>query len=431
MGLFDRLFGKTKATTADRDGWFVDWARGGVDNHSGVAVTTQSAMRLSAVWACVRVRSEDVGKLPCFLYRRLPGGGKERASDHPLYALVHDTPNPRMTAFEFRQIMQANLDLRGNAYALKEFDGRGNVVALWPISPEFVTVLKTSDGRELFYRIAQPNLPMETLPGEMVLHLRGMSLDGIIGLSPIAYHRETIGMALAAQKYGAQFYGNNAQPLGAIKVPSVLSDTARDSLRKSWKERFQGKRELAIFDGGMEWIPTTVDQKDSQYIETLGFQNNEIWRIYRMPPHKVADLDKATFSNIEQQALEYVQDCLLSELVRWEQTLSRELLLEEERGTYFFEFLLDGMLRGDMKSRFEAYAIARNWGWFSVNDILEIENRNPVPNGDIRLQPLNMIEAGTKPPPVSAPSPAGAKAAANMIRLLAKRADLEEELLDG
>lgn len=422
---------RRKGSTTDRDGWFVEWAQGGPANASGVAVSPDSAMRLSAVWACVRVRSEDIGKLPCILYRRLPGGGKERASDHRLYELCHDLPNPRMTAFEFFQVMQANLDLRGNAYALKEFNGRGEVIALWPLNPQHVEVLKTADGRELFYRLSVPGRAVETVPGEMVLHLRGMSLDGVVGLSPISYHRETIGTAIAAQKYGAQFYGNNAQPLGALKVPTVLSQQASAQLRETWKSNHLGKRELAIFDGGLEWVQTGMDQKDAQYIETLAFQNTEIWRIYRMPPHKVGDLTRSTNNNIEQQALEYVQDCLLSELRRWEQTLNRELLLDEDRKEYFFEFLIDGLLRGDMKSRFESYAIAINWGIFSANEVREIENRNPRPKGDLYLQPLNMVEAGTKPPPAPAPSPGGAKALAATIRLLAKRDDLEQELLNG
>lgn len=405
MGIFKRLFGRSvKATSTDRDGWFVEWAQGGTPSASGVAVSPETAMRLSAVWACVNVRSEDVGKLPCHLYRRLPDGGKERATDHPVYRLMHDQPNPRMTAFAFRQVMQANLDLRGNAYALKDFDARGRVTALWPVNPAHVEVLKTADGRELFYRISVPGRPQETLPGEMVFHLCGASLDGVVGMSPIAYHRETIGMALAAQKYGAQFYGNNAVPLGALKVPQVLAPEASAKLREAWKARYQGKRELAIFDGGMEWVQTSVSQEDAQYIETLGFQNTEIWRIYRMPPHKVQDLTRSTNNNIEQQALEYVTDCLDGQLVRWQQTLAADLLLDEERGKYFFEFLREALLIGDIKSRYEAYAVARNWGWLSVNDIRERENMNKVENGDIRLQPLNMIEAGTEPPePAPAP----------------------------
>lgn len=419
MGLFRRLWTALKATTTDRDGWFVEWAQGGVKTSAGESVTPETALRTSAVWACVRVRSEDIGKLPCILYRRLKDGGKERAVEHPLYSLVREQPNPRMTAFEFRQLMQASVDLRGNAYALKEYDARGQLTALWPIDPTKVTVFKTADGRELFYRVNQ-----EMVPAEFILHLRGLTLDGCLGLSPVAYHRETIGLAIAAEKYGAAFFGNNAQPLGALKVPTVLSAEASAALRAQWKERHLGKRELAIFDGGMEWVQTAMSNEDAQYIDARKLSNSDIFRIFRMPPHKVGDLEKATFSNIEQQALEYVTDCLMSEMVRWEQTLHRDLLSEEEKKVYFFEHLADALLRGDTKSRYEAYAIARNWGVLSANDIRDRENMNRIPNGDIYLQPLNMIEAGAEPELPATISEDGARALFVMAQRLIARKEL-------
>jgi HK97 family phage portal protein len=405
MSLLSRLAAPfRKAATTDREGWFFDWATGGGKTAAGVSVSPDTALRVSTVWACVNVRAEDIGKVPVHLYRRLPGGGKERATDHPLYRLIHDQPNPRMTAFEFRQVMQASRDLRGNALAVKEFDARGDVVALWPLGWQYVEVLQTPDYKELYYRLRIPNRLEVTLASEEVIHLRGLTLDGVVGLSPITYHRETIGLAVAADRYAAQFFGNNAQPMGALKVPGVLSPEAAAKLRASWKERHEGKRELGIFDGGMEWIQTGMDNADAQYIEQRKFTNSDIARLFRMPPHKIGDLDKATFSNIEQQSLEYVTDCLLSEIVRWEQTLRRDLLTEEEKSKYFFEFLVDVLLRGDLKSRYEAYAIGRNWGWMSADDIRDRENMNPLPEGKgkVYLQPLNMIEAGTQPEPTAA-----------------------------
>lgn len=429
MGFFGRLFGgKNKdngsesSSTDHPTSWFFDWI-GGNKTLSGERVTPDRAMRLSAVWACIRVRSEDVGKLPCILYRRLPEGGKERATDHYLFALIRNRPNPRMTAFEFRQMMQAQLDLKGNAYALKEFDSRGRVVALWPIHTQ-VEILCTPDRKELFYRVtSEKGVTTEPMPAEYIMHLRGMSLDGVHGLSPISYHRETIGLALAAEKYGAAFFGNNAMPKGAIKVPTVLSPEAATQIRDSWEAKHRGvenSNKVAIFDGGMEYVQTGMDNTDAQYIETRRMQNSEIWRIYRMPPHKVGDLDKATFSNIEQQSLEYVTDCLMSELVRWEQTLARDLLLDKEQAEYFFEFLVDALLRGDFKSRMEGYAIARTWGLFTADDCLDRENMNHVPGGKgkIYLQPLNMVEAGTPPQPTT---PAAAKALIAMLAPIAAR----------
>jgi HK97 family phage portal protein len=431
MGWLGRLFGqKSYSDDASSDnprGWFIDFLVGD-RTLSGERVNATRAMRLSAVWACVRVRSEDVGKLPCILYRRQEDGGKIRATDHYLYALIRDQPNPRMTAFEFRQMMQAQLDLKGNAYALKEFDGRGRVVALWPIHTR-VEILCTPDQKELFYRVTSERGALsEPMPAEFILHLRGMSLDGIHGLSPISYHRETIGLAIAAEKYGAAFFGNSAQPRGGIKVQSVLSPEAAKALRESWEKKHMGienAHRIAIFDGGMEYVQTGMNNTDAQYLETRKMQNAEIWRIFRMPPHKVGDLEKATFSNIEQQSLEYVTDCLMSELVRWEQTLARDLLTEKEQSEYFFEFLVDALLRGDFKSRMEGYAIARNWGLFSADDCRDRENMNHLPDkkGEMYLQPLNMVEAGTPPQPTT---PAAAKALMQMLAPIAARQEIED-----
>lgn len=426
---WDRIRGKKSAESGAMSRFFLDFLEG-AKTTAGVSVTPDSAMKQSAVWACVRVRQEDIGKLPCILYRRLgDGNGKARATDHTLYDLIATRPNPRHTAFEFKAFMQGQLDLRGNALAIKEFGGRGQVTALWPQPWANVEVLASKDGRDLFYRIRLRDSTTVTLPAEGVVHLRGLSLDGMVGVSPIAYHRETIGLAIAAEKYGASFFGNSARPSGILKVKQVLGKEAVEALRKSWEEKFKGPEkanEMAVLDGEMDWQQIGMDNADAQYIETRVRSNQDIYRIYRMPPHKVGDLDKATFSNIEQQALEYVTDCLLSEMVRWEQTLRRDLLTEDERKEYFFEFLPDALLRGDIKSRYEAFAIARNWGWLNADDIREMENRNPLPDGkgQIYLQPLNMIEAGTEPPP---PSASGAKQLLAYARMLVAREEANEQ----
>jgi len=423
-GILGSVVGKSESTSDNPARWFIDWVRGGSEATAGVAVSPDSAMR-DAVWICVRIKSEDVGKLPCFLYRKLPDGGKERAVDHPLFNLIRDQPNPYQTAFEFRQLMQAWLELRGNAYALKEFDLRGQVVALWPMNPKWVTVLRVPGTWELFYQLRIPGEEVETVPAEAILHLRGMTLDGFTGVSPITYHRETIGLAIAAQRYGASFFGNSAQPNGALKVPHVLEKPAADALRAQWDQKFKGSEnahKLAIFDGGMEWVQTGMNNTDAQYLEARKFQNQQIYSIFRMPAHKAGDLTRSTNNNIEHQALEYVTDCLMTELVRWEQTLKRDLLTKEEQKTYFFEFLPDALLRGDFASRMAGYAIARNWGIFSADDIRERENLNHLPDkkGQIYLQPLNMVEAGTKPPPVSAPSDTLPRGGAKYLLALAQ-----------
>ncbi len=410
MGFWSRVFGGKKKNLDS--GWFVDWARGSYsETTAGVHVTPDSAMRQSAVWACVRIRSEDVGKLPLYLYNKLPGGGKEKATKHPLFKLISDQPNPYQTAFEFKQLMQAWLDLHGNAYALKEIDARGNVTALLPLHPLWVTPLRVPGKWEMFYQIRVPAQEAVTIPAEGIIHLRGLTVDGFVGLSPIAHHRETIGLAIGAQRYGASFFGNSAQPQGALKMPHVLDPAAAEKLRADWEARFKGSEnanKLAIFDGGMEWVQTGMTNTDAQYLEARKFQNNQIYALYRMPPHKAGELERSTNNNIEHQGLEYVTDCLMTEFVRWEQTLARDLLTEKEQETYFFQFDTAALLRGDYVSRTTSYATMRTWGIMCANDIRDLEGLNPIPKGDIFLQPLNMIEAGKPPPAPTAPADASA-----------------------
>jgi len=404
MGLLSRIFGRQEKSTGTNAFWLDLLST--KNSTAGVRVTSTSAMQVSAVWACITVRSEDIAKLPVHLYRRRKDGGKERAVKHPAYRLLLEQPNPRNTAFEFKQIMQMQCDLHGNAYAVKEIDARGQVVALWPLDSTKVQILTFNDGRELFYRVTMEKGRQVTVPGEDMLHVRGNSLDGVTGLSPISWQRETIGHAMAAEKYGAAFFGNSAQPNGALVLPTKISPEAAERLRADWKQRFQGPENahnLAIFDGGMEWKQIGMNNADAQFIETRKYQNSEIWRIFRIPPHKVGDLDRATFSNIEMQSIEYVQDCLMSIFARWQQALSRDLLLEEERGEFFFEFMPDALLKGDIKSRYEAYAVGLMNGWLSDNDIRDKENMNRVEGGDQYFRPLNLSPLDA---PAAAPEPA-------------------------
>jgi HK97 family phage portal protein len=423
MGLWDRLTGRQKSGTGNPSSWLVDWVRGGSETASGERVGPDTAMRVAAVWACIRVRGEDIGKIPLHMYRRT-AEGKERATEHPYYSLLRDAPNEFQTAMEFRQLMQTWVDLQGNAYAFKDYSSTGVVTGLYPICPDYVQVMVVEGSNyELFYKVRFPNKSEVIYPGELILHLRGLSLDGLVGVSPITYHRETIGMAMAAQKYGAGFFAGSAQPTGILQAPSLLSKEAASAIRASWDKTFNdNKRNYAILDQGMTWTQMGMSNTDAQYLETRDMQIREICRIYRVPPHKIQDLSNATFSNIEHQGLEYVTDCLSSIAVSWEQTLWRELLNEAERKAFFFEFMLDALTRGDLAARYAAYATGRNWGWLSANDVRAIENMNPIEDGDMYLQPQNMIEAGTsfedqmklsaasKPQPPAKP-PAGEKEA--------------------
>jgi HK97 family phage portal protein len=404
MGLWSRLFGQK---TNSQSRFWLDLLDGG-KTKAGVNVTTGTAMRTAAVWACVTVRSEDIAKLPVHLYRRRKDGGKDRATEHPAYRLMHDQANYRNTAFEFKQMMQMQVDLHGNALAVKELDARGQIAALWPIQWTNVQILKSKDERDLFYRVMIGNEQI-IIPAEDVFHLRGNTLDGVCGLSPIAWQRETIGLAMAQDTYAGAFFGNSAQPNGALISPEKLSKEAADALRTSWEARFRGpenSNKLAIFDGGMDWRQIGMNNADAQFIEARKYQNAEIWRIFRVPPHKVGDLEKATFSNIEMQALEYVQDCLMSIMERWQQALARDILSEKDRTEYFFEFMPDAILKGDILSRYGAYQIGLMNGWLSDNDIRDRENMNRIEDGDqyfrsMNLQPLDMPQM----PPPEKPAP--------------------------
>ena len=416
MSLWSRIFGPSRkkdgqvATSNDPAGWFLDWLGGGGKSHAGVNVNHMTALRDAAVWACVRVRSEDVGKVACDLYKKSPDGSKQLALNHPLYSLVRDAPNPRMGAFEFRQLLQAWVDLRGNGYALKEYGANGRVAALWPIDPTWVQVLHILGDltSELWYRLTVPGKEIITLPADAVFHVRGLTIDGRIGLSAISYHRETIGLGIAAREYGAAFFGNSAKPEGIITLPGVVSPAAKAVLRADWERRHKGPgnaRSLGLLDGGMTWQQTTVDNTDAQYLETRQFQNTEIYRLFRVPPHIVGDLSQATNNNIEQQSIEYVRYCLSSEFKRWSDALKRELLLDAEKATYDFCFDEDSLLRGDMLSRYQAIAAGRSWGVLSANEARASLGMNPIPNGDFYLQPLNMVQAGTKAPAPASPAP--------------------------
>lgn len=409
MGILQRLIAPWRKSS-DHNRFFLDLLDG-LKSVAGVRVTTRTAMGQSAVWACVTVRSEDTAKLPLILYRRNKDGSKERATEHPLYRLLHDKPNRRNTAFEFKQMLQMQVDLEGNGYALIMRDGRGQVVELWPIPSKDVQVLKTKDGHDLFYRVTVGG-DQYTVPGEDMLHIRGNSLDGIVGMSPIAWQRETIGHAIAAEKYGAAFFGNGAAPQGALVMPNTIGTEAADQLRADWKSRFQGPENahnLAIFDGGFDWKQIGMNNVDAQFVEERKWQNAEIYRIYRMPPHRVQDLERATNNNIEHQGLEYVEGCLMSIFERWCQALFRDLLLEGEQKEYYFEFLPDALLKGDIASRYAAYAVGFTNGWLSENDIRDRENMNRITDGDKYYRPMNLqpIDMPQQPPTPPAKPPKG------------------------
>lgn len=368
-------------------------------SRTGINVTEDSALYSVAVWACVRILSETLASLPLILYHRLPRG-KERATRHPLYKLLHMRPNPRMNSFMLRETMMAHLVTWGNAYALIDWEDYTTPKSIIPMRPDMVRV--TERGNELIYTYTLQGKAL-VLPSFDVWHIPGLGFDGLTGYSPITLAREAIGLAMATEEFGARFFGNGAQPGLVLKHPKTLSPESRDNLKKSWEESHKGlsnSHKAAILEEGMDIEKIGIPPEDAQFLETRKFQKSEIASFFHVPPHMIGDLEKATFSNIEQQSLEFVVYTMRPWLVRWEQSIDTQLLLENQQEEYFAEFLVDGLLRGDFESRTRGYWTAIQGGWMSPNEVRELENRNPREGGDEYLRPVNMVPSNEKPPPI-------------------------------
>ena len=354
---------------------------------AGKFVNERSAMQMTAVYACVRILSEAVAGLPLHLYRYNDEGGKEKAVDHPLYTLLHDEPNPEMSSFVFRETLMTHLLLYGNAYAQIVRNGKGEVIGLYPLMPSKMTVDRDENGR-LYYSYVHSNEEADTMKDETVilrpsdvLHIPGLGFDGLVGYSPIAMAKNAIGMAMACEEYGAKFFANNAAPSGVLEYPGTLKNP--DRIRDSWNAQYGGSansHRVAVLEDGLHFTPISISPNEAQFLETRKFQINEIARIFRVPPHMVGDLDKSSFSNIEQQSLEFVKYTLDPWIVRWEQSLFRSLFNADEKKLYFFKFNLDGLLRGDYQSRMNGYAVGIQNGFMSPNDIRELENMDLIPD---------------------------------------------------
>ena len=423
MGLFNRLFKARDHPVENRTvGSSYAFYMGGTT--AGKNVNEKSAMQMTAVYSCVRILAEAVAGLPLHFYRYKPDGGKEKALDKTLYHLLHDEPNPEMSSFVFRETLMTHLLLWGNAYAQIIRNGKGEIIALYPLMPNKMTVDRDENGQIYYiYQRSSDEAGKEKastvyLTSRDVLHIPGLGFDGLVGYSPIAMAKNSIGLAMATEEYGAKFFANGAAPSGVLEHPGTIKDPAR--LRENWNSTFGGSAnsgKVAVLEEGMKYTPISISPEQAQFLETRKFQINEIARIFRVPPHMVGDLEKSSFSNIEQQSLEFVKYTLDPWVVRWESSLNRSLLTKDEKKDYYFKFNLDGLLRGDYASRMNGYAVARQNGWMSANDIRELENLDRIPpelGGDLYLINGNMLPLGD----------AGAYAEKN------KKEETDEEVLE-
>ena len=399
MGIFSGLFKSRDKPQNSTAGSAYTFFMGG--STAGKHVNERSAMQMTAVYSCVRILAEAVAGLPLHLYKYTKEGGKEKAVDHPLYLLLHDEPNPEMSSFVFRETLMTHLLLWGNAYAQIIRNGKNEVVALYPLMPNKMSVDRDERG-QLYYTYQRSNEEAPTMKGSSVilkpsevLHIPGLGFDGLVGYSPIAMAKNAIGMAIACEEYGAKFFANGAQPGGVLEHPGTIKDPQR--VRESWQSTFGGSgnaNRIAVLEEGMKYTPIAISPEQAQFLETRKFQINEIARIFRVPPHMVGDLEKSSFSNIEQQSLEFVKYTLDPWVIRWEQSIMRSLLTPEEKKTLYVKFNLEGLLRGDYQSRMNGYAIGRQNGWMSANDIRELENLDRIPTeegGDLYLINGNML----------------------------------------
>lgn len=382
MGLFQSIFKGKVTDRAAGSGCRFPFGQ----SSAGKTVNERTAMQMTAVYAAVRILAEGVASLPLHVYRRGENGDRSKAEDMNLFYLLHDKPNPEMTSFIFREALMCHLLLFGNAYAQVLRNGRGEVAALYPLLPNKMSVERDEKG-QLFYRYIRNDSEPPTMQGNTVilmpsevLHIPGLGFGGLVGYSPISVTKNAIGLGLAAEEYGSRFFANGAAPAGVLEHPGVIKDVSK--LRESWNETFGGSRnagKVAILEEGLHFNPISMSPQDSQLLETRQFQLTEIARIFRIPPHMLGDLSKATFSNIEHESLEFVKYTLTPWICRWESSLTDALLSREEQKKYEIRFNVDGLLRGDYKSRMEGYAVGINNGFLCPNDVRRLEGFDLIP----------------------------------------------------
>lgn len=360
---------------------------------AGKAANPKTAMQLSTVYACVRVLAETVAGLPLHVYKR-DGTGAVRDPGHPLYRILHDQPNPEMTSFIWRETTMTHMQLWGNAYSQIVRDGFGKVIGLYPLLPEKMQVDRAENG-DIVYTYEKSDGSYAYLRRDEVLHIPALGFDGLIGYSPIAMQKNAIGLAIAAEEYGSKFFENGATPSGILTHPGPLKNP--DRIRAAWQKAYGGSSsagKTAVLEEDMKYQRLSMPNNEAQFLETRKFQVDEICRIFRVPPHLVGDLEHATFSNIEHQSIDFAMYSVSPWLKRIEQQFDSCLFTPQDRETYFTGFNLDGLMRGDYKSRMEGYAVARQNGWMNANDIRALENMNPIPaeeGGDAYLVNGNMI----------------------------------------
>lgn len=382
---------------------YLGWAFGGGVSASGIIVNPQNAMQSAAVYACIKVLSESVGMLPYRMLKKGSNGSRMPDETHPLWELLHEQPNEFQSSVEFFELLVAHLNLRGNAYAWINRTRSGRVVEIIPLHPDHVNVRQADNG-QLLYQIGTETGAMRSVDRSELLHVRGLTLNGWLGISPIAYSRESIGLALATEKFGGQLFRNGAKMGGILSHPGKLSDEAYGRIKKSFDAATSGENahKTALLEEGMKWEKVSMNADDAQFLETRKYQRAEIAGVFRVPAHMINDLERATFSNIEHMGLQFVTQALMPWLNRLEKAIRRDCFSKEDKSTHTGRFNPAILMRGDAASRADFYASAIQWGWMTRNEARQMESEmgfalNPLDGLDVPLIPVNLTDGRDDP----------------------------------
>lgn len=384
--------GKTESAAHGPDNLLEDYLVSqlmGIASSAGIDVTPLKILGVSTVFSCVSVITRAVSTLPLKIYEKQNGSARREATEHRLYDILHSIPNEEMTSVDFRSAMQSHLTLRNQSFAIIRRDGMGRVYDMWPVLNCDIQPFRKKSTKELMYYHDGFDYKASD-----ILHLKGLTMNGVKGLDPTSTCKDVFALALALDENAAKFFANSSRPGLTIEAPGALSDEVINRLRKQIDEKHNGAENAyrtLILEAGMKAANSRSENRDSQFDESRDRQDKAIARIFGVPPHKVGIMGDATFSNIEQQNIEFVTDVLCPIVTVWEQAMMHKLLTPAERKKYFISMNVDGLLRGDIATRFEAYHKAFQDGIFSVNEIRALENRNPVEGGDQHFRPLNLV----------------------------------------
>jgi HK97 family phage portal protein len=412
--------GNGNITQQGGGGWLGNFLGGGYGrSDAGAWVTPQTALALTAVQRAVTILAESVSQLPIEIYRTSQDNSRVLVLDHPVTPLFKVAPNEFQTPFQFNEFKQLSLGLRGNSFALKFYNTNGLVRALYPLNADRVQVMVSPVDHMPYYRVLRAPDGVEGIFALRDMHhVRWISDNAYTGISPISLHRDALGVALATERHTGKMFGNGTNLSGVITrpaaSPAIKDPAAIDRITSDWANKYAGTENVgrvALLQEGMEFKPLSMTNEDAQLIAARQYSVRDIARIYGIPAHMLGDLERATHSNIEQQSLEFVIYTLMPWLKRHEEAMERDFLSEDERlSGVSIQFNVTSLLRGDITSRYAAYAQARQWGWMSINDIRRLENLPPVEGGNTYLQPLNMTDASSPQKTVSVTKNASADA---------------------